>query len=486
MALNSFSFLIYFAGLFIILTGLELAKKFFNCKILARSQIVSLLIFSYFFILIADWRFCVCIAITTILTYLLARGIQRDTALKNKRCFLVIGIILLLSLLGYFKYTNFFIESFSLLFGASINTLNIILPIGISFYTFSAISYLLDVYWKRYDAVTNIVDFSLYIAFFPKLMSGPIVRGKDFFPQIQQYRGIEFKAITTGIQIFMFGLFKKIVLADHLGIFVDDVFFAPQAYNTITVIFAVISYSLQIYFDFSGYSDMAIGISKMIGFDFSSNFNLPYLANSFSDFWKRWHISLSSWFQEYLYFPLGGSRKGTWRTCLNLLIVMLISGLWHGAGFTFILWGFLYGITSCCEHLIKKKRKPSNNKGLVNFFKCIGIYLVVSLFWVPFRASSLSNMLEILKGCFTIHSGIQHLYMWTFVALFCIAISTFIATIKSKKDNLKNKNGEPLISGFYPVMNLEKFLPLCVFFIFCGLTIILGYFGDTAFIYGKF
>lgn len=312
MALNSFHFIIYFGALFIILLVLQLFRK--NDKMneaLGKAQLILLLLFSYFFIYKSNWKFCICVLAYTCFVYLIGLKV------KNNKAFLVIGVVASVIMLGYFKYTNFFITEFAKVFGKDAVVLNIILPLGISFYTFSGIAYIIDVYRGEYEARKNPLDVALYIAFFAKITAGPIVRGKDFFPQVREYRGVEASAFSAGIQIFVFGLFKKIVLADHLGVFVDDVFFAPSAFNTGTVILAAISYSLQIYFDFSGYSDMAIGIAKICGFDFKSNFNLPYIAKGMSDFWKRWHISLSSWFQDYLYIPLGGSRKGRVRTYLN-------------------------------------------------------------------------------------------------------------------------------------------------------------------------
>ena len=391
------------------------------------------------------------------------------------------GGIALLGFLAYFKYTNFFINSFRQLIGKDTVALKIILPLGISFYIFSALAYLIDVYRGDYKAEKNILNFALYIAFFAKLTAGPIVRGRDFFPQARNYRGVEIKAFEAGIQIFVFGLFKKIVLADHLGVFVDDVFFAPMAYNTGTVILAAISYSLQIYFDFSGYSDMAIGISKIMGFDFKPNFDLPYIAQNVSEFWKRWHISLSSWFQDYLYIPLGGSRKGEARTYLNLMIVMLLSGLWHGAGWTFILWGALHGIASCVNKAVGK-----NLKALGKYVNILITFVFVTLFWVVFRADTIGTALKVWAGMFTAHTGINQPYTWSFVAVICLLIGTAVAFIHSRKIGLKDKRGDAVVDGFYSVMDLRKVWSLVVFFTFCGLTIILGYYGNAAFIYGAF
>ncbi|MBQ2939375.1 MAG: MBOAT family protein [Clostridia bacterium] len=486
MALNSFSFLIWFCGLFLVLLVIELLKKRIHSPLIQQSQPVVLLIFSYLTLFAVDWRFLLCVLLITAWTFAFGFFLGNAAATVRKRLLLAAGITGILLSLGYFKYTNFFLTEVAALLGTTAQRIEIILPIGISFYSFSAISYLMDVYRKKYPPVTNALHFALYIAFFPKFMSGPIVRGDVFFPQVKNYRGVTFKTATEGVQIFVFGLFKKIVLADHLSVFVDDVFAAPSVFNTATVILAVISYSLQIYFDFSGYSDMAIGISKMIGFDFPANFNLPYIANGFSDFWKRWHISLSSWFQEYLYYPLGGSRKGRLRTYINLLIVMLVSGLWHGAGTTFLLWGLLHGVFSCAEHLLRQKKRSYNPLSISNLIRIIAVYAIVALLWVPFRADTVGGALAIWKCCFVPQSGVFQPYFWTFIAVFCLIVSTIYAVVKWKKECAGVAEGRPPINGSYPLLDLTSFVPLCLFFVFCGLTIILGYFGNTAFIYGKF
>lgn len=385
------------------------------------------------------------------------------------------GLVLILA---YFKYINFFIESFNKTFGLNMNTLNVVLPLGISFFTFSALSYIIDVYRNVCTAETNIVDFGLYMAFFPKITAGPIVGWTEFKPQIKEYRGITLKAFHDGIQIFVFGLFKKMVLADHLGVFVDDVFFAPYAYNTGTVILSAVSYSLQIYLDFSGYSDMAVGLAKIFGFDLEPNFNLPYIARGFSDFWSRWHISLSKWFRDYLYIPLGGNRNGEQRTYRNLLIVMLVSGFWHGAGWTFILWGALHGVASCMERVFQKRKTAEGRFG-----ECVEIlmtFLLVTLFWTIFRAEDMEKAVTYLGALFTLHSGVSQPYTWTYFAMLLVAAATLTATKRAKT------KGEPHINGFYPLLDLSNVLQLAMFFTFCGLTILLGYYGNTAFIYGGF
>ena len=477
MSLNSFNFVIFFCILLAIMSILQLFRQLSSFKYVDRVQLIILLASSYAFVFLNNWKYCFCLAAITILTYL--SGIGINVMQSDKKKYVVIGSNgILILFLGYFKYTNFFMGSISNLFGMDYTLLRIILPIGISFYVFSAISYLLDVYWQRYDAEKNFVNVALYIAFFPKLTAGPIVRGKTFFPQLKQYKGIELLGLSEGIQIFVFGLFKKIVLADRLGVFVNDVFFAPTSYNTGTVILAVISYSLQIYYDFSGYSDMAIGVSRILGFDFEPNFNLPYVAQNMSEFWKRWHISLSSWFHEYLYIPLGGSRKGKYRTYINLLSVMIISGLWHGAGMTFVLWGFMHGIANCITHMLKRDKHKSNVGLLVMFGRMFFTFVIVTLLWVVFRASDLTNALLIYKGMFTVHSGINQPYTWSFITIGILILSTIIAFVRGKKYNE--------IKGFYPILNLSKFYALVLFFVFGGLTILLGYYGNTAFIYGAF
>lgn len=477
MTLNSFNFLVSFAIFFLFLVLLELGKRIKGFKCVGSTiQITWLLLFSYYCIGTADWRFCVCVFAVTIISYGVSFGIEHIRKNRDNKSLLktitYIGVISLLGFLGYFKYSNFFIESFNSLFGGNCSSLNVLLPIGISFYVFSALSYIIDVYHEKYKAERNLLYFALYISFFPKITAGPIVRADAFLPQVKEYKGVEKHAVLEGVQVFAFGLFKKIVLADHLGVFVDDVFLSPMAFNTGTAILGVLSYSLQIYFDFSGYSDMAIGIAKIVGFDFKANFNLPYFAENISDFWKRWHISLSSWLRDYVYIPLGGSRRGETRTYINLLLTMLISGLWHGAGWTFVVWGGMHGLVSCLNRL---QRNYGEKNGSIRRITRVALtFIVVSLLWIFFRATSLENAIEMYRAIFTIHAGINQPYTWTFFAVLTLSIATIVAWRTNKG------------RGFYPVLNLEKFWDLVLFLVFFGITIIMGYFGNSAFIYGKF
>lgn len=487
MGLNSLHFVIQFVVLMLVMSVLQFIRNRRWNNAISRLQIIILLVYSYFFVASVDYRFAICIGGVTLVAYiggLLVDRYNQANSHSVARIVFVLLCIALLATLGYFKYTNFFIDSFNSILGLQIGTLNIVLPIGISFFTFSALSYLIDVYRASIKVEKNVINFALYMAFFPKITAGPIVRWSDFASQVKEYKGVTLEGLNDGIQIFVFGLFKKMVLADHLGVFVDNVFYAPSAYNTGTLVLSAISYSLQIYLDFSGYSDMAIGLAKMLGFDFKANFNLPYIARGFSDFWARWHISLSSWFKDYLYIPLGGSRKGTARTYINLMIVMLVSGLWHGAGWTFVIWGLLHGIASCITRAIKNYRKSRAIvvTKAVRVIEVVITYVFVTLFWTVFRADSISNMMDYLKALFTAHSGINQPYTWTFVSLFFVIVATVIAFVRNRKKPMDSNR----VDGFYPILDLSKIWAMVLFFTFCGLTLLLGYYGNTAFIYGQF
>ncbi len=439
---------------------------------------IILLVLSYVFIIYADYRFAVALALLTLSTWFFGR---------NKKT-IGVGVVVSLASLCFFKYTNFFIESFAKIFGNDFNALNLIVPIGVSFYTFSAISYLVDIKRERIQSA-SVFDVALYLSFFPKLTSGPIQRSDDFFKQMSSDREIGVKSVSVGLQIFVFGLFKKIVLADRLSVFVNQVFETPKAFSSLTVLLGVIAYAFQIYFDFSGYSDMAIGVAKILGFNLPRNFNLPYMAHNVTELWKRWHISLSSWLQDYLYIPLGGNRKGKFRAYLNQILTMVLGGIWHGASWTYVLWGLLHGIALAVHkvwtNITKSTQKKCSKLGAV--VSVFVTFIFVSFCWIFFRASSFSNAIDVITQIFSFQDGLSQPYFWLFVSLVVYVVAVFIAATKSRNSpkDMKKKN-QSKIGGFYPVMDLSKFWSLVIFFVFIGLTIMLAYTGGSPFIYGAY
>ena len=267
------------------------------------------------------------------------------------------------------------------------------------------------------------------------------------------------------------------MLADHLSVFVEDVFAAPSAFSWISIILAVVSYSIQIYFDFSGYSDIAIGCAKCFGYDFCPNFNMPYISENVTVFWRRWHISLSTWLKEYLYIPLGGNRRGKVRQYINLFVTMLLGGLWHGANWTFVFWGFLHGGALCIDKLIPRKKEQ---KTVAKMLGVLGTYVFVCFTWIFFRADTFTKAGQIIKGIFVLQEGIVQPFFWTFVAIVFLCVSTLVAIVRSKKQ------GESQINGFYPVLNLNTVGGLTVFFLACGLVLGWAYTGENPFVYFQF
>lgn len=458
-----------------------------------------LLAFSYIVMAFYDWRFCVCMTGVILLTYAAGLGIGRAQD-RTRHWLTVLSVASLVVVLGVFKYLNFFMSTAFSLVGKAWNPLNIILPVGISFYIFSAIGYVLDVSWEKIQAEHNILDIALFLSFFPRQVCGPIVNGRDFLPQLKENRRITLKGLEVGVQVFVFGFFKKMVLANHLAAFVDDVFYSPVAYGTATIWLAVFSYFIQLYFDFSGYSDMAIGVAKMFGYDLPCNFNLPFLACNISEFWNRWHISLSSWLNEYVFNPIAlkfkrmiadwpRERRRHWKNVPNyiaLLLTFLISGLWHGAGFTFIVWGLIQGIWSVIHAIYANWMHRSHRDFVQNkpkwvvFLDILGTYFTLSLVQVFFRAESLDKAFLIFHRMFTVNVGIEQPYTWAFFAAAVLLAATIAACVHTKKQGLRTAE------GYYPVCDLSTIRGLTVFFFVCGLSIMLAYFGENYFIYGKF
>ncbi len=378
-----------------------------------------LLVASYYFYAYWDVRFCGLLALSTIVDFAVGRAISASSDARVRFRLLSVSLVVNLGVLAFFKYFNFFIESASAILGPmglGTGTLNIVLPVGISFYTFQTLSYTIDVYRGRIRPTSRFLDFALYVAFFPQLVAGPIVRARELLPQLGSCPAFSKRRFYGGFQQLLRGSVKKVLLADRLGEAVDVVFAGPELYSGVTVWIAVIAYAGQIYYDFSGYTDMAIGAAKMLGYRFPANFRHPYLATSIADFWHRWHMTLSRWLRDYLYIPLGGSRGGDWATYRNLMITMTLGGLWHGAAWTFVLWGIWHGGALCVQRA---------GRGLLGVPRAIGWLstgLVVLAGWVLFRSPDLSTAAAVFGGLGRVSGGIVWLPPLALIAVGCMII----------------------------------------------------------------
>ncbi|TNF43589.1 MAG: MBOAT family protein [Cytophagales bacterium] len=369
-----------------------------------KGQNWVLLVGSYFFYGWWDWRFLFLILFSSLLDFFIGLKLRSEERQGRRKLLVWLSLAVNLGFLGFFKYFNFFIESFTeafTFFGQSIEAsrLNIILPVGISFYTFQTLSYTLDVYRKKMDASKDLISFLTFVSFFPQLVAGPIERATHLLPQFYRIRKFDYDWAISGAKIFLWGFFKKVVIADNAAILVEGIFADYSNQSSLSLILGSIFFSFQIYGDFSGYSDMAVGLSRIFGFDLISNFKFPYLSRNISEFWKKWHISLSSWFRDYLYIPLGGNRKGKARAIFNVFMVFLVSGFWHGANWTFILWGLIHGIVYLF-YFIKDEQKDRIDEGFTftYFVQVIFTFLIVSLAFVFFRSPSVADSMGYLNG----------------------------------------------------------------------------------------
>jgi len=385
MVFNSVYFLIFFLIFFF-------AYWAINNKFSIAIRNLFIIISSCFFYGLWDWRFLSLIIISSATDYFTGYLLSRTTQKLYRKGLLISSIVINIGILGFFKYFNFFIDSLNellLIFSMKINitTLKVILPVGISFYTFQTLSYTIDVYKKRMEATTDFFSFFAFVSFFPQLVAGPIERASHLLKQFQIRKKFSYDLSVSGLRLILWGLFKKIVIADNFGVLTDRIFEQEAVIPGISVIVGAIFFALQIYADFSGYSDIAIGISKMLGFDLMVNFSTPYFAKSFGDFWRRWHISLSIWFRDYVYIPLGGNRTGNLRTHFNIFITFFLSGLWHGANVTFIIWGGLHGLALIID-------KQINNK-ISSYIYTPFVLIIVVLLWIPFRAENISHLINL-------------------------------------------------------------------------------------------
>jgi alginate O-acetyltransferase complex protein AlgI len=376
-----------------------------------------LLAASYYFYAYWDYRFCGLLMLSTVVDYVVARAMEASESQSTRRRLLGVSLMVNLGVLAFFKYCNFFIESAAPLLesiGLSSSTLPIILPVGISFYTFQTLSYTIDVYRRVIRPTDRFLDFATYVAFFPQLVAGPIVRARELLPQLSEVPGWSTRRFYGGAQMMLRGAVKKVLLADRLGEMVDVVFAGPDLYSGTTVWIAVLAYTGQIYLDFSGYSDIAIGAAKMLGYRFPVNFKHPYLATSVANFWRRWHMTLSRWLRDYLYISIGGNRISAWVTYRNLLITMTLGGLWHGAAWTFVLWGIWHGVALAVERFLKISPPK--------FVGWLITLTIVVLGWVLFRSESLEVAGTVFQKMVTLSTGIDWYPPLAIAALTCLVV----------------------------------------------------------------
>lgn len=369
---------------------------------------------SYFYYISWSFKYAILLLATTSISFVLAKFMDREKNSSSKKRYLCLSLMLNLGILFIFKYFNFFNDTIGLVLTKMnipqiIPNFKLLMPLGVSFYTFQIIGYMIDVYRGKIRAEKNFGVFALFVSFFPQIVAGPIQRGNEFLHQFYQKRQMNLVKVKEGLILILWGLFKKIAISDKLAVYVNKVYDNPYDYSGIILIVATFLFSIQLYCDFSGYSDMAIGYAKILGFELKSNFDRPYFAKSIQEFWRRWHISLSTWFRDYLYIPLGGNRVSRIRSYLNIFIVFLLSGLWHGANWTYIVWGALHGLYLIVFQLLKKadngyilkKLQPNKFQKLKDLIHTVITFSIVTFAWIFFRANKISDAIYIVKNLFT-------------------------------------------------------------------------------------
>ncbi len=409
MLFNSLNFALFLPIVFII-------YWFLNNKSL-KLQNILLLVSSYFFYACWDWRFLFLLVFSTVLDYYTGIKMCDSKSQSSRKFWFWLSITINLGFLGVFKYYNFFAESFADAIsnvGLKVNplTLDLILPVGISFYTFHGLSYVIDIYKERIRAEKNFIDYSVFVSFFPLLVAGPIERATHLLPQIQKKRVFSYSKSVDGLRQILWGLFKKIVIADQCAEHANNIFNNSDDYSGMALIMGAVFFAIQIYGDFSGYSDIALGTARLFGIELLRNFAFPYFSRDIAEFWRRWHISLSTWFKDYLYIPLGGSKGGTWMRVRNTFIIFLVSGFWHGANWTFIAWGALNALFIMPSIIFNTNR---NNIEIVakgrmfptfrELFSVITTFFLAVFAWIFFRAMSIGEAFSYIKGIFTNQEG---------------------------------------------------------------------------------
>lgn len=396
--------LIFSSGLFLwLFAAFLVVYTLLQRKHTGRLLFVTL--FSYYFYYKSSGTYFYLLALVTVWDFFTALLMHRTESKLGRKAWVFLSISMNLGLLGYFKYTNFLGGAIASLMGGQFTALDIFLPVGISFFTFQSLSYTIDVYRREIPPLKNFLDYAFFVSFFPQLVAGPIVRARDFIPQIRKPLYVSQEMFGRGVFLILVGLFKKAIISDYISVnFVERIFDNPTLYSGVENLMGVYGYALQIYCDFSGYSDMAIGIALLLGFHFNLNFNSPYKSASVTEFWRRWHISLSSWLRDYLYISLGGNRHGKFRQYLNLFITMFLGGLWHGASWNFILWGSFHGIALALHKAwmtVTKRKKGEERHGFRRVLGVVVTFHFVCFCWIFFRNADINNSMDMLGQIFT-------------------------------------------------------------------------------------
>lgn len=460
MTFQSLEYLIFLPVVFILYwTVCRGSKKLQNGLIVAA----SLVFYGWW-----DWRFLGLLLLTAFSTFLAGMGMGRTNDEKKRKWINIGAIVLNIGILFFFKYFNFFVQSFAdafSLFGAEMNvhTLKILLPVGISFYTFSALSYSIDVYQRKVEPTRDLLAYLAYVTFFPSILSGPISRAQKQLPQYFQTRVFDYDKAVSACKLMLWGVIK-LCLADRLGIYVDAVYANIAQHNGTTLFLTSVFYTIQIYADFAGYSLMAIGSGRLLGIELPTNFIRPYFAKTVTDFWRRWHISLTTWFRDYIYFPLGGNRCSKARWMLNTMIVFTVSGLWHGAAYTFIIWGAMHGACMVIERLVygEKIKQLSDKSSIANLLRLMITFTIVNFAWIFFRVSDLGDVMTIFRKIFT-EPGMPFLDSNTLsMAFFAMAIMFIYDFIKEKNLNIH------LLSSKYMVVRYLTAVLLIVYILAFG------------------
>ncbi|WP_333808701.1 MBOAT family O-acyltransferase [Flavobacterium sp.] len=460
MLFNSTAFLLFLPTVFFL--------YWFVFKNQLRAQNVLLLVASYIFYGWWDWRFLSLIIASTFLDYFVALALQKSENSSKRKVLLAMSLLGNLGMLGFFKYYNFFVTSWveawsSVGITMEASTLNVILPVGISFYTFQTLSYTIDVYRNEMQPTKSFIDFAAFVTFFPQLVAGPIERASHLLPQFYRHRIFHYQNAVEGVKLIVWGMFKKVVVADNCAFFVNKIFENPEAFSSGELFVGMVFFAFQIYGDFSGYSDIAIGISKLFGFDLMVNFKFPYFSRDIAEFWRRWHISLSTWFRDYIYIPLGGSKGTQWFQIRNVMIIFLVSGFWHGANWTYIVWGLFHALMFLPLLLFNVNRSHLITKsyGWLDFAKIGFTFFVVCIGWVFFRADSIANAFQYLAQLFEMKSLGLSLFYKTNANLMIFVLSVLAVGILSLQELIWviKKRELPKISAFGALL-----LVLLIFF----------------------